>query len=193
MKSKVFKSGTKSVKQMGTMYYHGSDTEIIGNVLQPKKQKTHDHDKIVNAVFLSPDITYSKLFAIRKCIGGDGEILITFNDTDGKNRIYLNQLSKHIKPYFYIYSAKESKTSPFIRDSYKEYYSLSPVDIIEKKKLSVVKELSKLNCEVYILDEPIKDHKVGKHHRVDLKDIISNQPGNSVINTIRTMADFIRY
>ena len=193
MKSKVFKSGTKAVKQMGIIYYHGSDTEIVGDILQPKKQKTHDHDQIVNAVFITPDITYAKLFAIRKCIGGNGEILITFDDTDGKNKIYLGQLSKKIKPYFYTYSVKEDKNRPFTRDSHKEYYSLSPLHIIEKTKHSVIKELSKLNCEVYILDEPIKDHKIGKHHRVNIKDIISNQPGNSIINTIRTMADFIRY
>ena len=193
MKSKNFENGIETVHKKLKPYYHGSATELTGNSLHPRRQYTHKMDARVNAVFVTPDIEYAKLFAMRKCISGNGKIRIIYNEKTDKKKMYFEKLSDNITPYFYIYSVLESAESPFIHDSGSEYYSLTHVKIINKQKHSLVKELLKSKCEIYVMDEPLNDGPIGKHHRIDIKDIISHQSGNGIINTLKTITDFVRY
>ena len=193
MANKNFRKGIEKAEQKSKPYYHGSATELSDDHLRPKKQYTHKRDNTVNAVFVTPDIEYAKLFAMRKCISGNGNVRIVYNEKESRKQMYFEKIADNIPTYFYIYTVVETPETPLVHDAGTEYYALSPMKIIKRTRYSLIKELIKSGCEIYAMDEPLNDGRVGKHHSLDLKDIIKHQSGNIFSKTIKTITDFIRY
>ncbi len=185
-KKEVFDSAATNLSKH--KYYHGSNVEIQGDYLNPRKAFNSVQNCFVSGAFVTSDKNFAKFFAINHCIAGEGQTKHI------GNKIYLERLSNHIKPDFYVYTVYETPDKPFIHDRDTEYYSTEPIKIAETEKCDTAKEIDKLGFEIYVLNEPLKS-KVGKEsgnnfavqeemaqaieqkkfHRVDISKMIEQQ------------------
>ena len=185
-KKEVFDNATTTLSKH--KYYHGSNIEIKSDYLYPRKAFNSIQNGFVSGAFVTLDINFAKFFAINHCIAGEGQT------KQIGNKIYLERLSNHIKPDFYVYTVYETPDNPFIHDRDTEYYSTEPIKIAETKKCDTAKEIEELGFEIYVLNEPLKN-KVGKesgnnfavqeemalaieqkkYHRVDISKMIKQQ------------------
>ncbi len=177
MKTNAFISGIQQLKP----FYHGSNVDV-DNILLPQQKQNHANNKLINVIFVSPDINYAKMFAIRKCLGGDGASRVSFRNTGtGKNKLFLEKISDTICPNFYIYTVYQTPDNKFIKDANDEFYSEKPLIISNKEKYNLIQELNNLNCDVYVFDTKITTAKsinnaieAKQYHRVIIADVIQN-------------------
>lgn len=169
-------------------YYHGSATEIKDDALMPKEQWNSVQNARVKGAFVTSDKNYAKFFAIVRCVSGRGQIQLH------NKKIYIERLSKHIKPNFYVYTVYEMPDAPFIHDKGKEYYSECPIKIAKREKYDTAVEIKKLGYEVYVLNTCYDNAKTtqgdnnydkqnymneairkGEFHRVNIVDLLKRQ------------------
>ena len=192
MNKNVFSSGTKKLTTK-RKYYHGSATQIHGDFLQPREQFNSVQNKRVTGAFVTYHAEYAKFFALVKCLSGRGQINTIIDKKTGNKKIFFERLAKNIKPEFYLYTVYEPTDAPFIHDRGTEYYSTEPIKISGRKTYNTFAELRKMGYKIYELNEPLKNKRGtstndnlqsemrqaisdGKYHRVDIADLIKQQP-----------------
>lgn len=187
-------------------YYHGSATKITGGYLNPCEQWNSVQNAKVNGAFVTSDSEYAKFFALVHCISGTGQTKLS------NKKIYLEQLSKHIKPEFYIYTVYDSPVAPFIHDRGTEYYSEQPIKISEQTVCDTAQEIEKLGYEIYVMDEPYKQQnnqnkannftrqeymksmiEQKKYHRVNIAKLLAAQKTNTFKNANEQLKEKNRF
>ena len=64
---------TDEFQVVAKKYYHGSETEIRGTVLQPNLAFNSAQDRTCRAAFVTSDKDHAEFFAINHCISGNGK------------------------------------------------------------------------------------------------------------------------